>query len=135
MFDITDEKIDTDSLKQSLAVPENGAFVCFEGWVRNHHEGREVRSLSYTAYRELALKEGQRIISESLEKWPGASITCVHRIGPLQIGDLAVWVGVSTPHRDDAFAACRHLIDEVKARVPIWKEEFHPNGHSEWLTP
>lgn len=133
MFDIREEKFEVDDLKRQLVAPECGGFVCFEGWVRDHHQGRAVKGLRYTVYRELALKEGRRIIDEAHERWPDVKVCCVHRVGMLDIGDLAVWVGASSAHRNEAFEVCRFLIDEVKSRVPIWKEEFYADGTSEWM--
>lgn len=133
MFEITDEAIDCDALKRSVQQDDCGGFVSFEGWVRNHHKGRDVVGLSYSAYRELALKEGTKVLAEAEAKWPGARVLCTHRIGRLEIGDVAVCVAVASPHREEAFAACRYVIDEVKSRVPIWKEEFYADGSDAWV--
>ncbi len=110
-----------------------GAFVSFEGWVRDRNEGHDVLRLEYQAYEALANKEGDRIISEARERYPIEHALCVHRVGELTIGELAVWVGVSAGHRDEAFRACRYIIDEVKHRVPIWKKEYYRNGDSGWV--
>ena len=112
---------------------EAGAVVIFEGVVRNHNEGRAVLSLEYEAMESLATKEGSRIIEEALEKFDVHSADCIHRVGHLQIGDIAVRVVVSASHRKDAFAACQYIIDEVKSRVPIWKKEHYENGSSAWI--
>lgn len=110
-----------------------GAYVSFEGWVRNHNEGREVKRLEYEAYESLGIKEGERIISEAAERFSIEHAVCVHALGPLELGEMAVWVGVSSHHRDAAFAACRFIIDEVKHRVPIWKKEHYADGESGWV--
>jgi len=115
--------------------PRAGAFATFEGLVRQHNEGRPVCGLRYEAYVELAEREGTQIVDEALAKYPILDARCVHRIGTLGIGDLAVWVGVASAHRGPAFDACRHIIDEVKARVPIWKHEYYADGDSGWLYP
>jgi molybdopterin synthase catalytic subunit len=94
-----------------------------------------VLGLRYDAYAALAEKEGEKVTSEALEKFAVIDARCVHRIGDLGIGELAVWVGVSAAHRDAAFAACRYIIDEVKARVPIWKHERYAEGDAGWLHP
>jgi molybdopterin synthase catalytic subunit len=125
--------LDTATLAKELAAPQCGALVTFEGWVRNHNDGQEVRALEYEGYEELALREGERILGEVAQRFAVAQACCVHRLGPLQIGDLAVWVGVSAAHRDAAFAACRYIIDEVKQRVPIWKKELYASGDSGWV--
>ncbi|MEJ2138048.1 MAG: molybdenum cofactor biosynthesis protein MoaE [Gammaproteobacteria bacterium] len=110
-----------------------GGFVSFEGWVRNRNEGQDVLRLEYQAYEALANKEGNRIVAEALQRYPIEHALCVHRVGALEIGELAVWVGVSAGHRDEAFRACRYIIDEVKHRVPIWKKEHYLNGDSGWV--
>ena len=124
---------DATRLRESLADPAAGGFAAFEGWVRNHNEGQVVARLEYEAFEALAVKEGERIIAEALRRFPIARAACVHRLGRLEIGELAVWVGVSSVHRDEAFAACRYIIDEVKQRVPIWKKEHYLNGDSGWV--
>lgn len=124
---------DTAALRSELAHPAAGGFASFEGWVRNHNEGLAVTRLEYEAFEALAVKEGERIIQEAHERFPIVTAACVHRSGTLGIGDLAVWVGASAHHRDEAFAACRYIIDEVKHRVPIWKKEHYVNGDSGWV--
>jgi len=115
--------------------PRAGAFAAFEGWVRQSNAGRQVCGLRYEAYVELAEREGGEIVQEALARFPILDARCVHRIGELGIGDLAVWLGVSSGHRGPAFDACRYIIDEVKARVPIWKHEYYVDGDSDWLHP
>jgi len=115
--------------------PRAGAFAAFEGLVRQHNEGRPVCGLRYEAYVELAEREGGEIMQEALARFSILDARCVHRIGDLDIGDLAVWVGVTSAHRGPAFEACRYIIDEVKARVPIWKYETYADGDSGWLHP
>jgi len=128
--------LDTATLRAALhADPRTGAFAAFEGLVRQHNEGRPVRGLRYEAYVELAEREGGQIIAEALARFDIVDARCVHRIGELAIGELAVWVGVSAAHRGPAFAACRYIIDEVKARVPIWKHEHYADGDAQWLHP
>jgi molybdopterin synthase catalytic subunit len=122
-----------DREREALADPACGGFVSFEGWVRNLNEGHEVLRLEYQVYEALALKEGNRIIAEAVEKFPVKHAVCIHRAGELQIGDLAVWVGVSAGHRDEAFKACRYIIDQIKHRVPIWKKEYYVGGDSGWV--
>ena len=95
--------------------------------------GTRVRRLEYEAFEALAVKEGERIVAAAIERHGVRRAACVHRVGDLAIGDLAVWVGVSAEHRDEAFAACRYIIDEVKHRLPIWKKEHYENGDSGWV--
>lgn len=132
MFSIVNTPIDHASLREQTRAAEAGGFVSFEGWVRNHHEGKPVQSLEYTAYQELAEKEGCRIVQEAIEKFSVTTALCHHRVGHLAIGDLAVVVAVSSHHRDAAFQACRYIIDEVKTRVPIWKKEHYTDSTTAW---
>ncbi len=110
-----------------------GGYASFEGWVRDHNDGRTVERLEYEAFESLAIKEGERIVAEAIAKFGVTRAACVHRVGSLAIGELAVWVGVSSAHRGEAFAACRYIIDEVKHRVPIWKKEHYSDGDSGWV--
>jgi molybdopterin synthase catalytic subunit len=120
-------------LKQKLERSEAGACVTFEGWVRNHNEGEAVQALEYEAHEGIAEKEGARIVAEAVTRFAIAAAYCEHRVGKLAIGDCAVWVGVSAAHRGAAFDACRYIIDETKARVPIWKKEHYASGETGWV--
>ena len=133
MFKITGEPLESLDLKGPLAESGAGAYVAFEGWVRDLNDGKTVTSLEYEAYADLANKEGARIIAEAMERYDIHDARCIHRSGHLQIGQMAVWVGVTAGHRGDAFSACRFIIDEVKKRVPIWKKEHYQAGDSGWL--
>ncbi|HEX7370139.1 MAG TPA: molybdenum cofactor biosynthesis protein MoaE [Rhodanobacteraceae bacterium] len=135
VFSISETPIDAVGLRHELEASGVGAVVCFEGRVRNQNDGRAVNGLSYQAYVELAATEGQRIIEEARSRFAVERILCVHRIGDLALGEVAVWAGVSAGHRAAAFDACRFVIDEAKARVPIWKREHYVEGASEWLHP
>ena len=134
-FELADSDFDIAPRRQGLLRDEAGAYASFEGWIRDHNDGRPVSGLCYEAYASLAVAEGQRIVEEAVQRFAIAGVHCVHRTGELAIGDLAVWVGVSAAHRDAAFAACRFVIDEVKARVPIWKRERYADGDRQWLHP
>jgi len=133
MFELTDQPIDSAALRSRLERPEAGACVVFEGWVRNHHAGRPVTQLDYEAFDELARIEGGAITSEAEQAHPGCTVLCVHRTGSLAIGELAVWIGVASPHRHGAFLACRQVIEEIKRRLPVWKKEHHPGNVAEWV--
>ncbi|MCC7463089.1 MAG: molybdenum cofactor biosynthesis protein MoaE, partial [Gammaproteobacteria bacterium] len=124
-FRLQDTPIRTDAGAAGLTDPANGGYVSFEGWVRDHNDGRAVRRLEYEAMSGLAEREGERIIAEACARFGVAHAVCVHRVGALAIGELAVWVAVAGGHRDEAFRACRYIIDEVKHRVPIWKKEHY----------
>jgi len=132
-FRFTNVAIDTVQCRQELLDGAAGAYVGFEGWVRDHNEGLEVSRLEYEAYSELAVREGDRIVGEALRRFPVKHALCIHRLGGLAIGEMAVWVGVSSAHRAEAFDACRYVIDEVKHRLPIWKKEHYHSGDSGWV--
>lgn len=133
-FELVDYKIERQSLIEKFSDPACGAFVSFEGWVRNHHDNRQVSHLFYEAYPELAVNEGLAVMRQALAGYKINSAICIHRLGNLQIGDMAVWVGVNGAHREAAFQACRFVIDTVKARVPIWKKEFYLDSNvAKWI--
>lgn len=131
MFEITSEPI-TNSMT-ALTNPQAGAIVVFEGRVRNHNDGEEVQSLEYEAYADLAINEGNRLLHEALHQFDVLEAKCVHRVGHLAIGDVAVRVGVAAAHRGEAFRACQFVIDELKQRVPIWKKEHYTSGVTDWI--
>ena len=133
MIEVSDKSIDTDALRRSLFNPAAGGFCVFEGWVRNENEGHEVERLEYEAYDPLVLAEGQKVLEEARERFGFLDARCVHRVGLLEIGDCAVWIGVASAHRDEAFKACRYIIDQIKVRLPIWKKEHYVNGDSGWV--
>ena len=133
MFRFTHTPIAPEQLRLALADPLCGGYAAFEGWVRDSNEGERVRGLEYEAFEALGVREGERIIAEALERFGVAHAACVHRTGSLAVGELAVWVGVTAAHRDEAFRACRYIIDEVKHRLPIWKKEHYLNGDSGWV--
>jgi molybdopterin synthase catalytic subunit len=114
---------------------EAGALTSFVGQVRNHNDGQRVLSLEYESYEELALKEGAQILLEAMDRFSILDAACIHRVGVLEIGEVAIRVEVASGHRQDAFAACSWIVDEVKSRVPIWKKEHYESGASEWLNP
>ena len=132
-FEISTDVIDPVERKAALLAERAGACVCFEGWVRNHNEGEAVTALEYESHAPTAIKEGQRILAEAVQRFEIVTARCVHRVGKLDIGDCAVWVGVSAEHRGAAFDACRYIIDETKQRVPIWKKEHYTSGVSGWV--
>jgi adenylyltransferase/sulfurtransferase len=132
-FAFSDRPLDLAAERARVEDPACGGYASFEGWVRDSNDGRAVERLEYEAYAELAVKEGERIVAEALERFGVRHARCVHRVGALGLGELAVWVGVSSAHRGEAFAACRYIIDEVKHRVPIWKKEHYVDGDSGWV--
>lgn len=104
----------------------------FVGTVRDENRGRRVVRLEYEAYEQMALPLMEEIAAEATRRWPVSALRMVHRLGVLAIGDASVVVAVASPHRDEAFAACRYAIDTLKKTVPIWKKEFYADG-SAWL--
>ena len=134
-FRLSDVPFEIPPLRAGLLDDRVGGYASFEGWVRDHNDGRAVTGLCYEAYAALAEREGEAILEEALGRFEILHAACVHRTGELGIGELAVWVGVSAAHRDAAFAACRWIIDEVKSRVPIWKRERYVQGDAGWLHP
>jgi molybdopterin synthase catalytic subunit len=135
VFELTDQVIEVGALRAALSDPRAGALASFEGVVRNTHQGRVVVALDYEAYRELAVSEGERICADIRARHELLGLVVVHRVGHLAVGEVAVWVGALAGHRDAAFAACRAAIDEIKRRVPIWKQEHYVDGVSAWLHP
>lgn len=133
MFTFSTSLIEHQDFKGSLMNPQVGAFVAFEGWVRNHHDEISVLSLEYEVYEKLAVKEGLKIIEEAKKKFDLIDAKAVHRIGKLKIGEVAVWIGVTAAHRKAAFDGCEYIIDEIKTRLPIWKKEFATQGDSGWV--
>lgn len=132
-FSISQTNIDTHTLTSALQNAAAGACVTFEGRVRDHNKGQHVESLSYQVFHELAVAEGLKILAEARATFGLIDAVAVHREGDLAINDCAVWVGVLTPHRAEAFAACRFIIDAIKHRLPIWKKEFYSNGTAAWV--
>ncbi len=129
MFQMTLEPIPTEPRVEVGA----GAVVTFDGRVRNMNDGREVVSLEYDAYAELAEKEGESILQEAMRRFGLMEASCVHRTGHLHLGEVAIRVRAVAGHRREAFDACRWILDEVKRRVPIWKKEHYADGESDWL--
>ncbi len=127
------EIIDPSALLASVASPDSGAAVLFLGTVRDHSAGKEgVTHLEYEAYDGVVEAKIAEIVGEARQRWPVRRIAAVHRVGSLDVGEVAVGVAVTSPHRADAFDAGRYVIDELKARVPIWKKEHWPGG-AEWV--
>lgn len=132
-FFISTAPVDPAILRDELHLEEAGGFCAFEGWVRNRNDGRDVDGLDYESYAPLATAEGERILTEAMAHFDISNTIAVHRVGSLKIGDIAVWIGVSAPHRDAAFRACRYIIDEIKLRVPVWKRERYREGDTTWI--
>jgi adenylyltransferase/sulfurtransferase len=132
-FEFRQAPIEPGELALPLARSAAGGYAAFEGRVRDHHAGRAVTALEYESFETLAVAEGERIVADAIRRHGAVAARCVHRLGRLSVGDVAVWVGVTAPHRAEAFAACREIIDEVKHRLPIWKKEHYREGDSGWV--
>ncbi|HEX8254704.1 MAG TPA: molybdenum cofactor biosynthesis protein MoaE [Thermoanaerobaculia bacterium] len=129
---LTDDPIDPRALVDRVMRKSDGAYVLFEGVVRNHHEGKAVESIFYDAYRPMAEKEIEKIVRDVEAQFPAVALTIVHRLGLLVVGDSSIAIVAASPHRAEAFAACRMMIDRIKETVPIWKKERGPDGE-EWV--
>lgn len=128
LFEIRDTALSVDEVMRAVAHPGAGGTTVFVGAVRDENEGQPITLLEYEAYGSMAVKEMQRIAEEIAREVPGARLAVLHRVGRLAVGDLAVVCAASAPHREEAFRACRLLIDRIKERVPIWKREHGPDG-------
>ena len=126
--EITNEPLDTGAIARRIVLPECGATVTLDGYVRRFTKGRETEYLVYEAYEPMALKEMEKLIAKARAEFEVASIGIVHRLGKLEIGETSVVVSVASPHRRAAFAACEWLIKELKRTVPIWKKEVYADG-------
>lgn len=133
MFRLSDQPLDADVLRATLDRDDAGALVVFEGRVRRENDGRPVERLDYEAAEKLAVTEGETILREARERFAILDAVCVHRVGSLGLGELAVWIGVVSAHRDAAYEASRYIIEQLKVRVPIWKKEHYDDGQSKWL--
>jgi molybdopterin synthase catalytic subunit len=129
---LTRAPIQLDGLIAEVGGPDRGGVASFLGTVRDHHDGRAVRGLEYSAYDPMAEEVCREILLEAAARWP-VRATLRHRLGALAIGDVAVAVAAAGGHRDEAFAACRYVIEELKRRVPIWKRETFADGAAEWV--
>ena len=131
---LKDQPLDVRAVAHQVVSAERGGVVTFVGAVRNHHAGRAVLRLEYSAYGPMADLEFGRIVEEAEARWP-AKVAAAHRVGTLEVGDAAVIVVAPAAHRDAAFDACRYVLEEIKRRVPIWKREHYVDGTAGWVDP
>jgi molybdopterin synthase catalytic subunit len=134
MVHLSRQPIDVSDLSRQVEAASRGAVVTFVGLVRDHHAGRGVVRLEYSAYELMAEAECARIVAEAEARW-AVAVALSHRLGELAIGETAVAVAVAAAHRGDAFDACRHVIEAVKCQVPIWKREYYADGSVAWVDP
>ena len=130
---LTDRAIDVAELLSVVAAEGSGGTVVFLGTVRRSAEDGNVEAIEYSAYREMAEPELQRIVAEALGQWPGARIVLQHRLGVVPTGEASLVIAVSAPHRADAYAASRFVIEATKRRAPIWKKERLASGEARWV--
>jgi molybdopterin synthase catalytic subunit len=132
---LTEQPIRLDPLIDQVRAPDRGGIAIFLGQVRDHHQGKGVLGLDYSAYGEMAERVTGEIVNEVVSRGSRVGVVVQHRVGALAIGDVAVAVVAAAPHRAEAFDACRHVIEELKKRVPVWKKEMFVDGTVEWVDP
>jgi molybdopterin synthase catalytic subunit len=131
---VTDRPLTQEEVAQGLREAGHGAELIFWGLVRNTNEGKGVTAVSYDVHAPLAEKSFREIGEEALDKWgPDLRVVIIHRSGRLAVGEASVVIGVSSGHRDEAYQASRYIIEQLKVRSPIWKQEHYVDGDSEWL--
>ena len=133
MIKLQAEPIRIESIVDNVYCENSGAVNIFIGRVRSTNKNKSVVRLEYEAYDQMALKEMEKIVRAAKEKWPIDKFAVIHRKGKLAVGDIAVVIAVSTPHRKESFEACSYMIDQLKATVPVWKKEIYEDGE-EWLS-
>ncbi len=121
-----------DSLLASVQSPEHGGTCVFLGTVRGDDD---VTGIDYSAYDDMAVTEIERILGEAQARWVNARVSLQHRLGLVAVGEASIGIVAAAPHRDEAFAACRYVIEEVKKRLPVWKKELHADGTTTWVDP
>ncbi len=132
LFRITTAAIDAPALEAAVSWPGAGAVLTFQGVTRDNFKGQPVTGLHYEAYAPMAVAKMAEIAAEIDVRWPGTRVAMSHRIGELAVGEVSVVISIATPHRGEAYAASRYAIDELKARVPIWKKEHYADGQADW---
>lgn len=135
MIELTHETIDTNDLLRRAQSAAAGAVLLFLGCTRQHTAGRETTELTYDAYDEMAEKELAALEAQARERWGLVECLIVHRLGLVPLGEASVAIVVASPHRRAAFEAGEWLIDTLKVRVPIWKQEHWADGTTEWVHP
>ena len=130
MMHLTRDPLDVGDLLAEVQSPERGGTCVFLGTVRND---AGVTSIDYSAYESMAVEEIERILSEARERWPRSRVMLQHRLGVIPVGEASIAIAAAAPHRDEAFAACRYAIEEVKKRLPVWKKELRGDGSEQWV--
>lgn len=132
---ISKTPIDHAALTESVRSNLCGSVVLFLGTVREITEGKKTSSLEYEAYHEMAIAELHRLVEAAIQKWSIEKITIIHRIGHLDLGEIAIGIALSTPHRKEGFEAAQSLMSQIKETVPIWKKENWADGSTDWVHP
>lgn len=135
MTHLTHSPLSLDPMLREVAGPERGGTCVFLGSVRNGPEEDGVIEIEYSAYDAMADAEIERIVTEAQQQWPGVRVALHHRVGRVPVGEASIAIVAAAPHRAEAFAACRHVIEEVKRRLPIWKKEYRVDGTAAWVDP
>jgi len=130
MVHLVTQRLSVDALLAEVQGPERGGTCVFLGTVRND---AGVTSIDYSAYESMVVEEIERIRAEAHERWPGARVMLQHRFGVIPVGEASIAIAAAAPHRDEAFAACRYVIEEVKKRLPVWKKELCADGSEQWV--
>ena len=130
MMQITRHRLEVADLLAEVQSPERGGTCVFLGTVRND---AGVTSIDYSAYESMTVEEIERILAEAHERWPGSRVMLQHRLGVIPLGEASIAIAAAAPHRDEAFAACRYVIEEVKKRLPVWKKELRGDGSEQWV--
>lgn len=131
--EILETPLSVDAACSFVSDPAHGAIDIFIGTVRNHHQGQVVTGITYDVHKSLAENSLREICAEAAGFWPETRYYVAHFQGTLDVGDASVLIAVSSAHRAESFEACRYVIEEIKKRVPVWKQEHYPGGQSEWL--
>jgi molybdopterin synthase catalytic subunit len=130
MMHITRHRLEVADLLAEVQSPERGGTCVFLGTVRND---AGVTSIDYSAYESMVVEEIGRVLAEAHERWPGSRVMLQHRLGVIPVGEASIAIAAAAPHRDEAFAACRFMIEAVKQRLPIWKKELRADGSEQWV--
>jgi molybdopterin synthase catalytic subunit len=132
LIEITADPLSPEPFLQHVRRDETGAVALFLGVVRDNSHGRRVLYLEYDAYPEMAERKLREVAEEILTRWPITDVAIAHRTGRLEIGETSLLIAVSSPHRQEAFAACQHIVNRIKEVVPIWKKEVWEGGEA-WI--
>lgn len=133
LAEITRAEIQPESVLQQVGAADDGAVLLFLGTVRRSNEGQAVTGMRYDAYEAMAQAELAAIVAVAAERWSLEHVVAVHRVGQLQVGEVSVAIAVSAPHRGEAYEASRFVIEEIKRRLPVWKQEHYRGGEPQWL--